>query len=107
MRRFKGLDRPIVPEDQRAYMLSLFPFVDLIVVFDEDTPMKLVEAIRPDVLVKGGDYTRETTVGSEFVESYGGRVAIFPRLEGLSTTAMLSKFRQVRTDVPDAAWSKR
>jgi D-beta-D-heptose 7-phosphate kinase/D-beta-D-heptose 1-phosphate adenosyltransferase len=78
-------------------MLSLFPFVDIIVRFDEETPMGLIEVIRPDVLVKGGDYTPETLVGREFVESYGGRVAIFPRLEGLSTTAIVSKIR--RNDV--------
>jgi len=94
VRRFKGLDRPIVPEDQRAYMLSLFPFIDLIVLFEEDTPMNLVEAIRPDVLVKGGDYTPETIVGRDLVESYGGRVAIFRRLEGLSTTEMVRKIRR-------------
>jgi D-beta-D-heptose 7-phosphate kinase/D-beta-D-heptose 1-phosphate adenosyltransferase len=94
VRRFKGPDRPIVPEDQRAYMLSLFPFVDLIVFFDDDTPIRLIEAIRPDVLVKGGDYTPETIVGRDFVESYGGRVAIFPRLEGLSTTEMVERIRR-------------
>jgi D-beta-D-heptose 7-phosphate kinase/D-beta-D-heptose 1-phosphate adenosyltransferase len=106
VRRFKGPDRPIVPEDQRAYLLSLFPFVDLIVLFDEDTPMNLIETIRPDVLVKGGDYTPESTVGRDFVESYGGRVAIFPRLDGLSTTAMLHKIRQVNGTVADQAWSQ-
>jgi D-beta-D-heptose 7-phosphate kinase/D-beta-D-heptose 1-phosphate adenosyltransferase len=94
VRRFKGLDRPIVPEDQRAYMLSLFPFINVIVLFDEDTPMDLIEAIRPDVLVKGGDYTPETIVGRDLVESYGGRVAIFSRLEGLSTSEMVRKIRQ-------------
>ena len=83
-----------MPENQRAYMLSLFPFVDLIVLFDEDTPIELVEAIRPDVLVKGGDYTPETIVGRDLVESYGGRVVICPRLEGLSTTELVRKIRR-------------
>ena len=91
VRRFKGPTRPFVAEDQRAYMLSLYPFVDLIVLFDEDTPLNLIEAIRPDVLVKGGDYTPETVVGRDCVESYGGRVAICPRLEGLSTTDLVRK----------------
>jgi D-beta-D-heptose 7-phosphate kinase/D-beta-D-heptose 1-phosphate adenosyltransferase len=94
VRRYKGPDRPIVPENQRAYMLSLFPFVDLIVLFDEDTPIELVEAIRPDVLVKGGDYTPEKIVGRDLVESYGGRVVICPRLEGLSTTELVRKIRR-------------
>ena len=72
-------------------MLSLYPFVDQIVLFDEDTPMNLIEAIRPDVLVKGGDYTPDTVVGRDLVESSGGRVAICPRLEGLSTTDIVRK----------------
>lgn len=93
VRRFKGPSRPYVSEDQRAYMLSLYPFVDLIVMFNEDTPINLIEAIRPDVLVKGGDYTPETVVGREIVESYGGRVAICPRLEGLSTTDLVRKIK--------------
>ena len=93
VRRGKGSDRPLVPESERSYMLSLYPFVDLVVLFDEETPERLISALRPDVLVKGGDYTPETVVGREFVESYGGRVAICPRLEGLSTTASGSKKR--------------
>jgi D-beta-D-heptose 7-phosphate kinase/D-beta-D-heptose 1-phosphate adenosyltransferase len=100
VRRFKGADRPIVPQDQRAYLLSLFPFIDLIVLYNEDTPMHLIEAIRPDVLVKGGDYTPEAIVGRDFVESYGGRVVIFPRLEGLSTTEIVRRIRRPTSD-PD------
>jgi D-beta-D-heptose 7-phosphate kinase/D-beta-D-heptose 1-phosphate adenosyltransferase len=91
VRRGKGDDRPFVPEAERAHMLSLYPFVDLVVLFDEETPLRLIEAVRPDVLVKGGDYTPETVVGRELVESYGGRVAICPRLEGLSTTDIVRK----------------
>ncbi len=77
-------------------MLSLYPFVDLIVLFDEDTPMNLIESIRPDVLVKGGDYTPETVVGRDLVESLGGRVAICPRLEGFSTTDIVRKIQDQR-----------
>jgi D-beta-D-heptose 7-phosphate kinase/D-beta-D-heptose 1-phosphate adenosyltransferase len=95
VRRFKGPTRPFVSEDQRAYMLSLYPFIDLIVLFDEDTPLNLIEAIRPDILVKGGDYTPETVVGRDFVESYGGKVAICPRLEGLSTTDLVRKIQDM------------
>jgi len=93
VQRFKGPSRPYVSEEQRAYMLSLYPFIDLIVFFDEDTPLNLIEAIRPDVLVKGGDYTPETVVGRDVVESYGGKVAICPRLEGLSTTDLVRKIK--------------
>jgi D-beta-D-heptose 7-phosphate kinase/D-beta-D-heptose 1-phosphate adenosyltransferase len=98
VRRQKGDDRPFVPEHERAHMLSLYPFVDLIVLFDEDTPSRLIEAIRPDVLIKGGDYTPDTVVGREVVESYGGRVAICPRLEGLSTTNIVRKILRRRDD---------
>jgi D-beta-D-heptose 7-phosphate kinase/D-beta-D-heptose 1-phosphate adenosyltransferase len=94
VRRFKGSARPFVSEDQRAYMLSLYPFIDLIVLFDEDTPIDLIEAIRPDVLVKGGDYTPETVVGRDIVVASGGRVAICPRLEGLSTTDIVRKIQE-------------
>ncbi len=94
VRRFKGPSRPYVTEDQRAYMLSLYPFVDMIVLFDEDTPLNLIDAIRPDVLVKGGDYSPETVVGREVVESYGGKVMICPRLEGLSTTDIVRKIQE-------------
>ncbi len=93
VQRFKGPTRPYVSQEQRAYMLSLYQFVDLIILFDEDTPLNLIEAIRPDVLVKGGDYTPETVVGREVVESYGGKVAICPRLEGLSTTDLVRKIK--------------
>ena len=96
VRRQKGDERPYVDEDQRAYMLSLYPFVDLIVLFDDDTPLNLIEALRPDVLVKGGDYTPETVVGRDQVESWGGHVAICPRLEGLSTTDIVRKIQDAR-----------
>jgi D-beta-D-heptose 7-phosphate kinase/D-beta-D-heptose 1-phosphate adenosyltransferase len=96
VRRFKGQDRPFVPERERSSMLSLYPFVDLVVLFDEETPMNLIQALRPDVLVKGGDYTPETVVGRELVESYGGRVAICPRLDGLSTTNLVRKIQERR-----------
>jgi D-beta-D-heptose 7-phosphate kinase/D-beta-D-heptose 1-phosphate adenosyltransferase len=91
VRRQKGESRPLVPEAERAHMLALYPFVDLVVLFDEDTPLRLIEAVRPDVLVKGGDYTPDTVVGRELVESTGGRVAICPRLEGLSTTGIVRR----------------
>ena len=92
--RQKGPERPFVAEDQRAYMLSLYPFIDLIVLFDDDTPLALIEALRPDVIVKGGDYTPETVVGRDLVESYGGKVAICPRLEGHSTTDLVKKIQE-------------
>jgi bifunctional ADP-heptose synthase (sugar kinase/adenylyltransferase) len=75
-------------------MLALYPFVDLVVMFEEDTPIKLIEAIRPDVLVKGGDYKPDTVVGWDLVESYGGRVAICSQTESLSTTKLVCKIKE-------------
>jgi D-beta-D-heptose 7-phosphate kinase/D-beta-D-heptose 1-phosphate adenosyltransferase len=98
VRRQKGPGRPFVSDEQRAYMLSLYPFVDAVVLFDEDTPLALIEALRPDVLVKGGDYTPETVVGRDLVESYGGEVVICPRIDGLSTTDLVRKIRARRDD---------
>lgn len=98
VRRQKGDERPFVPEHERAHMLALYPFVDLVVLFDDDTPLRLIETIRPDVLVKGGDYTPETVVGRELVEQHGGRVAICPRLEGHSTTNLVRKILNPRDE---------
>ena len=93
IRRLKGPDRPIVDEAQRAFMLALYPFVDAVVLFDDDTPMDLIEALRPDVLVKGGDYSPDAVVGRTLVESYGGQVAIFARIDGQSTTDLVRKIQ--------------
>jgi D-beta-D-heptose 7-phosphate kinase / D-beta-D-heptose 1-phosphate adenosyltransferase len=103
VRRQKGPGRPVVSEDNRAYMLSLYPFVDIVILFDEDTPLALIEALKPDILVKGGDYTPDTVVGRELVESYGGHVVICPRIDGLSTTDLVKKIRERRDDEHAAA----
>jgi len=86
--RLKGAGRPRVPAADRAYMLALYPFVDLVTSFDEDDPMALLEALRPDVLVKGGDYVPDTVVGRDLVESYGGRVIIAPMVPGRSSSSL-------------------
>jgi D-beta-D-heptose 7-phosphate kinase/D-beta-D-heptose 1-phosphate adenosyltransferase len=98
VRRQKGPGRPFVPDDQRAYMLSLYPFVDIVILFDEDTPLALIEALQPDILVKGGDYTPDTVVGRGLVESYGGDVVICPRIDGLSTSDLVKKIRERRDE---------
>jgi D-beta-D-heptose 7-phosphate kinase / D-beta-D-heptose 1-phosphate adenosyltransferase len=103
VRRQKGAGRPFVSEDDRAYMLSLYPFVDIVILFDEDTPLALIQALRPDILVKGGDYTPDTVVGRKQVESYGGEVVICPRIDGLSTTDLVKKIRERRDDDQAAA----
>ncbi len=75
----KGPLRPVVPEDERAYIMSSLEIVDYVTIFDEDTPLELIEYIEPDILVKGGDWSPDTVVGRASVEKRGGRVAIIPQ----------------------------
>lgn len=89
VRRLKGNSRPIIPEEERAALLSSIKSVDLVVIFDEDTPIELIREFRPEVLVKGGDYTPETVVGRQMVESWGGTVELVPLVEGVSTTRVI------------------
>ena len=89
----KGADRPIVPERERARLLAALACVDCVVLFDEDTPLALIERLRPDVLVKGADYARAAIVGADQVEAWGGRVVRVPLVPGASTTALLARLR--------------
>jgi D-beta-D-heptose 7-phosphate kinase/D-beta-D-heptose 1-phosphate adenosyltransferase len=91
IKRLKGENRPILPGEDRGAVLSGLADVDLIVFFDEDTPLNLIRALKPDILVKGADYTIETVVGREVVESYGGKVQLVDILEGHSTTRIAEK----------------
>ena len=93
--RLKGPERPINSEGDRAIVLSALRAVDHVVLFTEDTPLRLIEAILPNVLVKGGDYQRETIVGADVVEQYGGQVVTIPLVEGRSTTNVISRARTV------------
>jgi D-beta-D-heptose 7-phosphate kinase/D-beta-D-heptose 1-phosphate adenosyltransferase len=88
-RRLKGPKRPVMSQDDRARILAALHCVDVVVVFEEDDPMKLVQALRPSVLVKGGDYKPEEVVGKDVVEAEGGRVAIVPLADGKSTSAII------------------
>ena len=89
--RLKGPSRPIVGERERARVMSALAAVDAVVLFDEPTPLELIRILKPDVLVKGGDYTVETVVGHEDVVASGGRVEIVPTVEGFSTTNIVRK----------------
>jgi D-beta-D-heptose 7-phosphate kinase/D-beta-D-heptose 1-phosphate adenosyltransferase len=93
VRALKGEGRPVNPVDARALVLAGLQAVDLVTVFDEPTPLVLIHAVRPDVLVKGADYRKNEVAGAEFVESYGGRVHLAPMREGFSTTGLLAKLR--------------
>ncbi len=91
--RLKGAGRPVMDEQSRALMLASLVIVDAVVIFDEDTPLDLIELILPDVLVKGGDYTLEQIVGAKEVIAAGGRVVINPIVAGFSTTGIIGKIR--------------
>jgi D-beta-D-heptose 7-phosphate kinase / D-beta-D-heptose 1-phosphate adenosyltransferase len=83
-----------VQQDDRAYVLAGLGCVDAVTFFDEDTPAELIEALLPDVLVKGGDYTPEAVVGRETVEAAGGRLVLIPFVTGRSTTGLLERIRE-------------
>jgi D-beta-D-heptose 7-phosphate kinase/D-beta-D-heptose 1-phosphate adenosyltransferase len=89
VRKLKGPKRPILPEAERAEILSGLGCVDYITLFDEMNPLKLITSIRPNVLVKGGDWTKEQTVGKEVVERSGGEVVIIPFVKGASTSNLI------------------
>lgn len=89
VQRLKGPDRPILPEGERAEILSGLGCVDYVTVFDEPTPLELISSLQPHILVKGGDWTKETTVGREVVEKLGGEVIILPFVEGSSTSNLI------------------
>ena len=89
----KGAGRPVATEQARARVLAALAAVDRVVLFDTPTPLELIRSLKPDVLVKGGDYTRDTIVGADLVEAGGGRVITIPLVPGYSTTDLLEKSR--------------
>ncbi len=93
VQRLKGPGRPVRSEAERAYVLAALGDVDAVVTFSEDTPLALIRHLRPDVLVKGGDYEPATVVGRDEVESWGGRVVIVPLRPGQSTTSIIERVR--------------
>ena len=91
--RLKGPERPVRRERDRAYVLASLEAVDAVAIFDEATPLELICVLRPDVLAKGGDYTPETIVGRQEVESWGGEVVVIPLTPGQSTTSIIERMR--------------
>jgi D-beta-D-heptose 7-phosphate kinase/D-beta-D-heptose 1-phosphate adenosyltransferase len=94
VRALKGPDRPVIGQSDRAALLAALSCVDGVLIFDEPTPLTLLERIRPDVLVKGGTYTADEVVGRELVEGYGGRIAVTNKVEGVSTSNILASLRR-------------
>jgi rfaE bifunctional protein nucleotidyltransferase chain/domain len=93
VQRLKGPERPVNDQDFRSQLLSHLQMVDAVILFGEDTPLELIRLIRPDVLVKGGDYQAEDVVGFTDVTAGGGCVEIIPLVEGLSTSAIIDRIR--------------
>ncbi len=95
VKRLKGPERPMTQETDRAFQMASLLCVDAVTLFEEDTPLELITALRPDVLVKGGDYHHGNIVGADFVKSYGGEVAIIPFVDGYSTTSTIERIKRL------------
>jgi len=91
----KGQNRPIIGEEDRAFLLSQLVMVDAVTLFDEETPYNLIRELKPDILVKGGDYTIEQVVGRDIVEDHGGEVVLIPLIPGRSTTDIISRMSKM------------
>ena len=95
VRSIKGEKRPLVSEQERAEVLAALEFIDFVTIFPELTPLELINYLKPDVLIKGGDWPEEKVVGREEVKKWGGRVAIIPEIEGKSTTNVVEKIKSL------------
>jgi rfaE bifunctional protein nucleotidyltransferase chain/domain len=93
VKAIKGDERPIVPEEERAIVVGSLESVDYVTLFDEETPLRLIEYLRPHILVKGGDWDEENVVGRDTVREWGGKVVIIPEVKGASTTNIIEKIR--------------
>jgi len=93
VKKLKGEKRPIVDEEARTRMMASFEFIDLVVLFDEDTPLEIIEMLSPDILVKGNDYTISNIVGADFVLDHGGKVETIEFVKGYSTSLIIEKIK--------------
>lgn len=94
IRRLKGFDRPIIPMESRLVVLAALEFVDYVIPFSEDTPLDIIKQVRPNVLVKGGDYDEDEIVGRELVLKLGGFIKIIDQVQGFSTTDIINKIQK-------------
>jgi glycerol-3-phosphate cytidylyltransferase len=94
VKKLKGKGRPILPQEARAEIISSLSFVDYVVIFDEETPERLISLIKPDVHVKGGDYKGKEIPERKIVESYGGKVILVNMVKGYSTTSLIEKVKK-------------
>ena len=95
VRSLKGKERPLVPEQERAEIIAALEFIDFVIIFNELTPLELINYLKPDILIKGGDWAEEDVVGREEIKEWGGRVVIIPEVEGKSTTNIVEKIKKL------------
>lgn len=95
VRKLKGNNRPVNPQDARAIALASLAYVNAVVLFDEDTPYDLIKMVQPDVLVKGNDYKEEEIVGNDIVKAHGGKIVTVDLVPGYSTTALIEKLKSI------------
>ena len=96
VKRLKGESRPVNNENSRVLLLAALVMTDAIILFEEDTPLNLINILFPDVLVKGGDYGLDQIVGAKEVSAYGGKVMIVPVLQGFSTSGLINKMKEIK-----------
>ena len=95
VRAIKGEKRPLVPQQERAEVVASLAAVDYVTIFNETTPLRLIEYLKPDCLVKGGDWKEDAVVGGELIRSWGGKVVIIPLTEGVSTTHIVDRILRI------------
>ncbi len=95
VRRIKGNKRPIIDEKARAEIIAALEFVDMVIIFSEDTPYNIIKRLKPDILVKGGDWKEDEIVGADIVKKSGGKVLTIPYITGYSTTSIVEKIKKL------------
>jgi len=95
VQRLKGIGRPVNNEHDRALLLASLYFIDAVILFDEDTPYRLIQRVQPDILVKGGDYQADDIVGNDIVRARGGQIIVIDLLPGYSTTSLYTKIKEM------------
>ncbi len=94
VRQIKGEKRPLVPQEERAEIIAALEFIDFVTIFDEQTPLKLIKLLKPDVLIKGGDWPEDKVVGREEIKKWGGKLTLIPEIIGKSTTSIVDKIKK-------------
>ena len=95
VKKIKGEKRPLVPQNDRAEIMAALEFIDFVTIFDETTPLELINLLKPDVLIKGGDWAEDKVVGRDEIKKWGGKLTLIPEIKGKSTTSIVDKIKQL------------